>query len=124
MHTLFISYKNHVFSTQPGKRDRDNYRQLTMMFLKSKAFSDPWQRSKQLSSNEEASRGLLSNHDILILFAPSSGFRSSLTLLVLGGSRMIIRTGNNFFQEFKNIHFIQKNSAKTRSLKANLGHDR
>ena len=31
--TNFISYKNHNFSAQPGKRDRDNYRQLTTMFL-------------------------------------------------------------------------------------------
>ena len=31
--TLFIFYKNHVFSAQPGKGDKDNYRQLTMMFL-------------------------------------------------------------------------------------------
>jgi len=31
--TLFIFYKNQVFSAQPGKRDRDNYRQLTTMFL-------------------------------------------------------------------------------------------
>ena len=31
--TLFILYKNHVFSAQPGKRDRDNYRQFTTLFL-------------------------------------------------------------------------------------------
>ena len=31
--TLFSFYKNHVFSAQPGKRDRDNYSQLTTMFL-------------------------------------------------------------------------------------------
>ena len=42
---------------------------------KSKATSDHWRRSKQL-----APRGLLSNHDSLIPFAPSSGIRSSLTL--------------------------------------------
>ena len=47
---------------------------------KSKANHDHWLRSKQLSPNEEGSRGLLSNHDILILFAPSSRIRSSLTL--------------------------------------------
>ena len=29
--TLFIFHKNHVFLAQPGKRD--NYRQLTTMFL-------------------------------------------------------------------------------------------
>ena len=32
-YTLFIFYKSHVFLAQPGKRDRDNYRQLTTMFL-------------------------------------------------------------------------------------------
>ena len=47
--------------------------------VKSQAFSDPWRRSKQFSSNED-SRGLLSNHNILIPFTPSSRTRSSLTL--------------------------------------------
>ena len=37
--TLFIFYKNHVFSAQPGKRDRDNYRQLTTTFLDFKQIS-------------------------------------------------------------------------------------
>ena len=52
-------------------------RKLTLRNQKSKANSDHWRRSKQLSSNEEASRGQLSNHDILIPFPPSS---SSLIL--------------------------------------------
>ena len=30
--TLFF-YKNHIFSAQPGERDRDNYSQSTTMFL-------------------------------------------------------------------------------------------
>ena len=29
----FFLYKNHVFSAQPGERDRDNYSQSTTMFL-------------------------------------------------------------------------------------------
>ena len=50
------------------------------LLLNSQAFSDPWRRSKQLSSNEKASREVLSNHNIFIPFAPSSRIRSSLTL--------------------------------------------
>ena len=53
---------------------------MNLIYEKSQAFSDPWRRSKQLSYNEEASRRLLSNHDILIPFAPSSKIKSSLTV--------------------------------------------
>ena len=50
--------------------------------VKSQANPDHWRRTKQLSSNEEVSRELLSNRDILIPFAPSSRIRTSLTLLL------------------------------------------
>ena len=72
---------------------------------KSKAFPDPWRRSKQLSSNKEGSRGLLSNHDILIPFAPSSRIRSSLTLCI---STFPLNSNHHLVLELERVHVVFK----------------
>ena len=103
MYIYTFFYKNHVFSAQPGKRDRDNYRQLTMMFLN---FELIWAWcSYQLCSFKEKKRCNqfihLSNHLFILL-------RNSPVVLRFDGSQSPKRVGQGAFQTL-NFVVLERN---------------